>query len=87
MQKKRTRHDYMLYVIKDRVDNTTYTSKNTFQNIHSMGYSRRKIGFNIDDIWKPKVFLHAVLQVQHQHLCCKNRIEQNSLVGMLKKDY
>jgi hypothetical protein len=32
----------------------TFTKENTFQNTRSMGYSRRKIGFSIDNLWEPK---------------------------------
>jgi hypothetical protein len=37
VQKKRTRHDYMLYVIKDRVDNADILKK--------------RILFNISTVW------------------------------------
>src|SRR5918992_5937912 len=48
------RHDYMLSVIKDRVDNADVYEREYFSKYPQYGYSRRKIGFNIDNLWEPK---------------------------------
>jgi hypothetical protein len=48
------RHEYMLSVIKDRVDNATMYDREYFSKYPNYGYSRRKIGFNLDDLWEPK---------------------------------
>jgi len=44
----------MLSVIKDRVDNADVYEREYFSNCTHYGYSRRKIGFNIDNLWEPK---------------------------------
>jgi hypothetical protein len=48
------RHDYLLCVIKDRVDNADVYEREYFSKYPNYGYSRRKIGFSIDDLWEPK---------------------------------
>ena len=48
------RHEYMLSVIKDRVDNADVYEREYFSQYPNYGYSRRKIGFSIDDLWEPK---------------------------------
>jgi hypothetical protein len=48
------RHDYMLSVIKDRVDNADVYEREYFPKYPHYGYSRRKIGFSIDNLWEPK---------------------------------
>jgi hypothetical protein len=41
----------MIFVIKDRVDNADVYEREYFSKYPQYGYSRRKIGFNIDDLW------------------------------------
>ena len=48
------RHEYMLSVIKDRVDKADIYEREYFSKYPNYGYSRRKMGFNIDDLWEPK---------------------------------
>jgi hypothetical protein len=48
------RHDYMLSVIKDRVDNADVYERKYFSKYPNYGYSRRKIGFSTYDLWEPK---------------------------------
>jgi hypothetical protein len=48
------RHDYMLSVIKDRIDNADVYEREYFSKYPNYGYSRRKIGFNIDNLWELK---------------------------------
>ena len=44
----------MLSVIKDRVDKADIYEREYFSEYPNYGYSRRKMGFNIDDLWEPK---------------------------------
>ena len=44
----------MLSVIKDRVDKADIYEREYFSKYPNYGYSRRKMGFNIDDLWEPK---------------------------------
>jgi hypothetical protein len=46
------RHEYMLSVMKDRVDNADIYEREYFSNYPLYGYNRRKIGFNIDNLWE-----------------------------------
>jgi hypothetical protein len=48
------RHEYMLSIIRDRVDNADVYKREYFSKYPNYGYSRRKIGFSIDDLWEPK---------------------------------
>jgi hypothetical protein len=48
------RHDYMLSVIKDRIDNADVYEREYFSKYPHYGYSRRKMGFNIDNLWELK---------------------------------
>ena len=47
------RHDYMLSVIKDRLDNTDIYEREYFSNYPHYGYSRM-IRFSIDNLWELK---------------------------------
>jgi hypothetical protein len=48
------RHEYMLSVIRDRVDNADVYEREYFSKYPNYGYSRGKMGFSIDDLWEPK---------------------------------
>jgi hypothetical protein len=44
----------MLSIIKDRINNAEAYEREYFSKYPQYGYSRRKIGFNIDDLWEHK---------------------------------
>jgi hypothetical protein len=44
----------ILSVIRDRVDNADIYEREYFSKYPQYGYSRRKIGFSIDNPWEPK---------------------------------
>jgi hypothetical protein len=44
----------MLSVIKDRIDNADMYEREYFSKYPQYGYSRRKIGFSIDNLWELK---------------------------------
>jgi hypothetical protein len=44
----------MLPVIKERVDNADIYEREYFLKFPHYGYSRKKIGFSIDNLWEPK---------------------------------
>jgi len=45
---------YKLPVIKDRVDNADIYEREYFSKYPHYGYSRKRIGFSIDNLWGPK---------------------------------
>jgi hypothetical protein len=44
----------MISVIKDRIDNADIYERGYFSKYPYYGYSRRKIGFSIDNLWERK---------------------------------
>lgn len=69
-----TRHDYMLSVIKDRVDNADVYEREYFSKYPQYGYSRRKIGFNIDNLWelKRKKYFPGRRRIMNHSTQCKH---------------
>jgi hypothetical protein len=69
------RHNYMLSVIKDRVDNVDVYEREHFSNYPHYGYSRRKIRFNIDNLWelKKKKYFPGRRRIMNQSTQCKHR--------------
>jgi hypothetical protein len=69
------RHDYMLSVIKDRIDNADVYEREYFSNYPHYGYSCRKVGFNIDNLWelKKKKYFPARRRVMSRSTICKHQ--------------
>jgi hypothetical protein len=68
------RHEYMLSVIKDRVDNADVYEREYFSKYPNYGYSRRKIGFSIDDLWEPKKkYFPGRRRIMNGSTMCKHR--------------
>ena len=69
------RHDYMLCVINDRVDNADVYEREYFSKYSNYGYSRRKIGFNIGDLWesKKKKYFPGRRRIMNSSTKCKHR--------------
>jgi hypothetical protein len=65
----------MLSVIKDRLDNADIYEREYFSKYPQYGYSRRKIGFNIDNLWEPKKkkYLPDRRRVMSRSTQCKHR--------------
>jgi hypothetical protein len=69
------RHDYTLSVIKDRVDNADVYEREYFSKYPQYGNSRRKIGFNIDNLWEPKKkkYFPGRRRIMNHSTQCKHR--------------
>jgi hypothetical protein len=69
------RHEYMLSVIKDRVNNADLYEREYFSKYPHYGYSRRKIGFNIDNLWelKKKKYFPGRRRIMNRSTQCKHR--------------
>jgi hypothetical protein len=69
------RHDYMLSIIKDRLDNADLYELEYFSKYPQYGYSRRKIGFNIDNLWelKKKKYIPGRRRIMNHSTKCKHR--------------
>jgi hypothetical protein len=69
------RHGYMLSVIKDRVDNADVYEREYFSKYPHYGYSRRKIGFNIDNLWelKKKKYFPGRRRIMSRSTICRHR--------------
>jgi hypothetical protein len=65
----------MLSVIKDRIDNADVYEREYFSKYPHFGYSRRKIGFNIDDLWEPKKkYFSGRRRIMNRSTQCKHRL-------------
>jgi hypothetical protein len=68
------RHDYMLSVIKDRLDNADVYEREYFFKVSKFGYSHRKIGFNIDNLWElKKKYFPGRRRIMNSSTRCKHR--------------
>ncbi len=65
----------MLFVIKDRVHNADVYEREYFSKYPNYGYSRRKIGFNIDNLWelKKKKYFPGRRRIMSSSTICKHR--------------
>jgi hypothetical protein len=65
----------MLSVIKDRIDNADRYEREYFSKYPQFGYSRRKIGFSIDDLWEPKKkkYFPGRRRIMSQSTICKQK--------------
>src|SRR5918994_2058091 len=82
------RHEYMLSVIKDRVDNADVYEREYFSKYPNYGYSRRKIGFSIDDLWEPKKkkYFPGRRRIMNSSTKCKHR-PAHEIENKLYPDY
>jgi hypothetical protein len=83
-----SRHDYMLSVIKDRIDNADVYEREYFSKYPHYGYSRRKMGFNIDDLWEPKKkkYFPGRRRIMNHSTKCKHR-SLHEIESKLYPDY
>jgi hypothetical protein len=65
----------MLSIIKDRTDNADLYEREYFSKYPNYGYSRRKIGFNIDNLWelKKKKYFPGRRRIMNHSTKCKHR--------------
>lgn len=65
----------MLSVIKDRIDIADVYEREHFSKYPHYGYSRRRIGFNIDNLWelKKKKYFPGMRRIMNQSTQCKQR--------------
>jgi hypothetical protein len=65
----------MTTCIKDRVNNADVYEREYISKYPQYGYSRRKIGFNIDDLWEPKKkkYFPGRRRIMNSSTKCKHR--------------
>jgi hypothetical protein len=65
----------MLSVIKDRINNADFYEREYFSKYPHYGYSRRKVGFNIDNLWdlKKKKYFPGRRRIMSHTTHCKHK--------------
>ena len=68
-----TRHEYMLSVIKDRIDNAEKYELEWFSKYSQYGNSRRKIGFDFNIVWESRNYHPSRRRIMSRSTECKHK--------------
>jgi hypothetical protein len=68
-----TRHEYMLSVIKDRIDNAEKYELEWFSKYSQYENSRRKIVFDVTAVWKPRRYCPSRRRIMSRSTECKHK--------------
>jgi hypothetical protein len=67
------RHEYMLSVIKDRIDNAEKYELEWFSKYSQYGNSRRKIGFDFNIVWESRNYRPSRRRIMSRSTECKHK--------------
>jgi hypothetical protein len=67
------RHQYMLSVIKDRIDNAEKYELEWFSKYSQYGNSRRKLGFDFNIVWESKNYRLSRRRIMSCSTECKHK--------------